>query len=168
MPKKQWRTHTRAAWATIHEYSFEKENLIRSRLFEIDKQIENLKAQKLNLIDDLKSSYRLRNLLFEKGKPLELAILDALKLLGFSTSQFNNGESEFDVVFESHEGRLIGEAEGKDSKSVNIDKLRHLATKSTKTWNEKKSNLQPKEYCLAMHTGLALWIKEVNHLQQNV
>jgi len=31
------------------------------------------------------------------------------------------------VVFESPEGRLIGEAEGKDSKPINVDKLRQLA-----------------------------------------
>ena len=37
-----------------------------------------------------------------------------------------NATSEFDVVFESDEGRLIGEAEGKDSKAINIDKLRQL------------------------------------------
>ena len=31
------------------------------------------------------------------------------------------------MVFECAEGRLIGEAEGKDNKAVNIDKLRQLA-----------------------------------------
>jgi hypothetical protein len=31
------------------------------------------------------------------------------------------------VVFESDEGRLIGEAEGKDNKAVNIEKLRQLS-----------------------------------------
>lgn len=34
--------------------------------------------------------------------------------------------SEFDVVFEAAEGRLIGEAEGKDNKAINVDKLRQL------------------------------------------
>jgi hypothetical protein len=33
---------------------------------------------------------------------------------------------EFDVVFECSEGRLIGEAEGKDTKAINVDKLRQL------------------------------------------
>jgi len=37
------------------------------------------------------------------------------------------GTSEFDVVFASTEGRLIGEAEGKDNKAINVDKLRQLA-----------------------------------------
>ncbi|MEH6555337.1 hypothetical protein, partial [Pseudoalteromonas tetraodonis] len=76
---------------------------------------------------EVKDLGRLRNLLFEKGKPLEYAILDALKIIGFEVSQFDDGKSEFDAVFESKEGRLIGEAEGKDNKAINIDKLRQLA-----------------------------------------
>ena len=46
--------------------------------------------------------------------------------MGFTVSHFENSESEFDVIFESKEGRLIGEAEGKDNKAINIDKLRQL------------------------------------------
>lgn len=47
--------------------------------------------------------------------------------MGFDAKGFENSESEFDVVFESAEGRLIGEAEGKDSKAINIEKLRQLS-----------------------------------------
>lgn len=65
--------------------------------------------------------------MYEKGKPLEFAILDALKILGFSVTQYEDADSEFDAVFESKEGRLIGEVEGKDNKAINIDKLRQLA-----------------------------------------
>ncbi len=68
-----------------------------------------------------------RALLYEKGKPLEAAIIEALRTLGFTASQFKDSDSEFDVVFECTEGRLIGEAEGKDTKAVNIDKLRQLS-----------------------------------------
>jgi hypothetical protein len=68
-----------------------------------------------------------RALLFEKGKPLERAIIEALRLIGFQAAPFKDSGSEFDVIFESAEGRLIGEAEGKDNKAVNIDKLRQLA-----------------------------------------
>lgn len=50
----------------------------------------------------------------------------ALKIMGFKTSSYKENESEFDVVFESYEGRLLGEAEGKDSKAVNVGKLRQL------------------------------------------
>ena len=68
----------------------------------------------------------IKGLLYEKGKPLEAAILKSLKVLGFDCSKYRASDSEFDVVFESIEGRLIGEAEGKDNKAINIDKLRQL------------------------------------------
>jgi hypothetical protein len=55
-----------------------------------------------------------------------VAILEALKAIGFKTSQYRDGDSEFDVVFECKEGSLLGEAEGKDNKPINIDKLRQL------------------------------------------
>lgn len=68
----------------------------------------------------------MKRLLYEKGKPLESAIHTALEIMGFTVTHFEDSESEFDVVFESKEGRLIGEAEGKDSKAINVDKLRQL------------------------------------------
>ena len=57
---------------------------------------------------------------------METAIIEALKILGFEASAFKDSDSEFDVVFECSEGRVIGEAEGKDNKPINIDKLRQL------------------------------------------
>ena len=69
----------------------------------------------------------LKNLLFEKGKPLERSILLALRLLGFKAEAFRAGDSEFDVVFIAPDGRrLLGEAEGRDDKPISIDKLDQL------------------------------------------
>lgn len=48
-------------------------------------------------------------------------------IAGFAAAPYKSGDSEFDVVFQCPEGRLLGEAEGKDSKPVNVDKLRQLA-----------------------------------------
>lgn len=84
-------------------------------------------SEKEETLEKIRQLKKLRNLLFEKGKPLEFSILDALKILGFSVSQYEDENSEFDAVFESEEGRLIGEVEGKDNKAINIDKLRQLA-----------------------------------------
>jgi hypothetical protein len=114
-------------WAKSKEYAFEKETSIRSKLLKVEETLKAVHSKKEQLLCELKDVGRLRNLLFEKGKPLEYAILDALKILGFDASNFDNGESEFDAVFEASEGRLIGEAEGKDNKAINIDKLRQLA-----------------------------------------
>jgi hypothetical protein len=114
-------------WCKSTDYKLKSEDKLDTELLKIESELEQIQLKKESIINKLKDSGRLRNLLFEKGKPLEFSILDALKQLGFSVSQFENGESEFDAVFESKEGRLIGEAEGKDNKPLNIDKLRQLA-----------------------------------------
>jgi hypothetical protein len=68
----------------------------------------------------------LKQLLYATGTELETAVLEALRILGFRAAQFKEGESEFDAVFESEEGRFLGEAEGKETKAINIDKLSQL------------------------------------------
>jgi hypothetical protein len=90
-------------------------------------RVEQAQREKEALSDQLTTAGRHRALLYEKGKPLEEAIIHALRLMGFTASPFKASDSEFDVVFESAEGRLIGEAEGKDNRAVNVDKLRQLS-----------------------------------------
>jgi hypothetical protein len=114
-------------WATEPEFILSTESAIRVQLLEAGRTVEIAQGHKENLEDQLKSAGSFRALLFEKGKPLENAIIGALRILGFIAAPFKNSDSEFDVVFESEEGRLIGEAEGKDNKAINIDKLRQLA-----------------------------------------
>lgn len=113
-------------WANQQEYELPKETKIREKLLSIESKMELLQKDKEKQLKLLSDESILRGLLYEKGKPLEFAILEALNLLGFTTSQYRDSESEFDVVFESKEGRIIGEAEGKDSKPISIDKLRQL------------------------------------------
>lgn len=115
------------AWASDHKYALAAERSLRVDLLEAESQLELAQRKKENIIERLRSVGLLRGLLYEKGKPLENAIIDALRLLGFNAKPYKEGSSEFDVVFESEEGRLIGEAEGKDSKAINVDKLRQLA-----------------------------------------
>jgi hypothetical protein len=83
-----------------------------------------LRKKKLEL--ELANAGSLRWLLFEQGKPLENAILEAMKLMGFDGTSFSDGESEFDGIFVGPEGRCLGEAEGKDNKAINIDKFSQL------------------------------------------
>jgi hypothetical protein len=49
-----------------------------------------------------------------------------LTVLGFSAAPFAENDSEFDVVFESAEGRCLGEVEGKDNKAISIEKFSQL------------------------------------------
>jgi hypothetical protein len=113
-------------WAKNDIYKLDEESELTTKLLNVESKLEKVQEEKESYIEKIKNLGRLRNLLFEKGKLLEYAILDALKVLGFSVSQYDDGESEFDAVFQSKEGRLIGEVEGKDNKAINIDKLRQL------------------------------------------
>ncbi len=115
------------AWANAIEYTLESEQRLRVELLAVEQRVEEVQRKKEELLESLRSAGRLRGLLYEKGKPLEDAIIRALRLLGFKAESYKDTSSEFDVVFESAEGRLIGEAEGKDNKAINVDKLRQLA-----------------------------------------
>ena len=113
-------------WVESERYSLAGERKIQEELLRLATKIESIQKQKEEKQQALSGETALKRLLYEKGRPLEEAIRDALHIMGFRVSQFRNGESEFDVVFESAEGRLIGEAEGKDNKPINVDKLRQL------------------------------------------
>jgi len=114
------------SWAAHDAYLLAPERSLRSQLMAAEVELEKVQRAKEELAERLKGEALLRGLLFEKGKPLESAIVDGLRKLGFEAEPFKDDGSEFDVVFESEEGRLIGEAEGKDNKAVNVDKLRQL------------------------------------------
>jgi hypothetical protein len=114
-------------WAGSSDYALPQEIELSQELLVAEDAIEKARKAKDAILENLKSSRRIKNLLYEKGKPLENAIIDGLTVMGFHAEPFMDSNSEFDVVFESVEGRLIGEAEGKDSKAINVDKLRQLA-----------------------------------------
>lgn len=114
-------------WARSPEYALTQEMRLNEALLKAEEKLEKARSAKEAVLEELKASRRLRSLLFEKGKPLENAIIDGLIIMGFRAAPFKDSNSEFDVVFESEEGRLIGEAEGKDNKAINVDKLRQLA-----------------------------------------
>lgn len=115
------------AWAADATFALESEIRLRPELLESERVVEEAQRRKEEVLERLKDAGRLRALLFEKGKPLENAIVDALRLLGFTAEGYRDGASEFDVVFRCDEGRLLGEVEGKDSKAINVDKLRQLS-----------------------------------------
>jgi hypothetical protein len=113
-------------WILDPRYLLEKEKNLREIMIEKEEKVRTVQSEIQNLKDELNEEISIKDLLFEQGKPLEDAIFKALKTIGFSTSQYKENDSEFDVVFECSEGRLLGEAEGKDNKAINIDKLRQL------------------------------------------
>ncbi|MBN3741215.1 MULTISPECIES: hypothetical protein [Burkholderia] len=113
-------------WTEGPEYRLALEAQLEFEISNRAAAISALQLERDELTGKLSAAGGLRRLLYEQGKPLEAAIIEALRLLGFDANPFENGESEFDCVFESDEGRCIGEAEGKDNKAINIDKFSQL------------------------------------------
>ncbi|KQB97467.1 hypothetical protein AL073_00490 [Loktanella sp. 1ANDIMAR09] len=113
-------------WAKEQTFSLTTEKGLREKLLRAEEAVEIAQQKKEAIQGQLVEAGQLRDLLFETGKPLEAAILKALKLMGFDAKQYEDGTSEFDAVFSSPEGRLLGEAEGRDSKPIAIGKLRQL------------------------------------------
>jgi hypothetical protein len=115
------------AWALSEQFLLAREVSLKKDLLLAEENVETAQRHRQEIIAKISETTEIKGLLYEKGHALELAIVGALKILGFKAEQYHNGNSEFDVVFECKEGRLLGEAEGKDTKAINIDKLRQLS-----------------------------------------
>jgi hypothetical protein len=113
-------------WAVAPVYSLPIEDRARAEVARADNEIAKLAECRKELEKRVEEAAELRALLYEAGKPLEGAVLGALRLMGFTAKSYREGQSEFDAVFTSAEGRFLGEVEGKDSKAVNIDKMSQL------------------------------------------
>jgi hypothetical protein len=114
-------------WVTSDEYALKDEASARAALLEAETALVLAQRAKEEAADRSAAAGALRALLYEKGRALEQVIVKSLKILGFSAMPYKDDHSEFDVVFMSSEGRFLGEAEGKDNKAVNVDKLRQLS-----------------------------------------
>jgi len=114
-------------WSATARFKLKAEIEIESKLATLDAELDRINEETNELKARLSDASILRGLLYEKGPQLEQSIIRALRILGYSAEQSNIDNIELDVVFTSDEGRLIGEAEGKDNKPVNITKLRQLA-----------------------------------------
>lgn len=114
------------AWAVAPKYRLDTEGVTESKMLAVTTQIENLRAQHVELELELERDGSLRALLYETGPRLEAAVRDALGVLGFEVQHFEDDQSEFDAVFVSAEGRFIGEVEGRDNKAVDVKKASQL------------------------------------------
>jgi hypothetical protein len=115
------------AWSLQPDFVLAQESAINAELVRKKNEISALREEREKLLGKLNEALVLKNLIFEKGKPLERSIVLALNLLGFNAAPYKEGDSEFDVVFVAPDGkRLLGEAEGKDDRPINIDKLDQL------------------------------------------
>ncbi|KAF5432347.1 hypothetical protein C5S35_17260 [Candidatus Methanophagaceae archaeon] len=114
-------------WATLKQFSTKKELETKKAIDKNTKGIEEIKLRNEKLQVELEEEQALKDLLFEQGKPLENAVIESLKILGYKAENYDDGELELDQVITSPEGhRFIGECEGKDNKDINITKFRQL------------------------------------------
>jgi len=116
-------------WTYKSEYSLKKEMILKKKIETVSQELEKYVVEKNVLVNELVNEGVLRNLLFEKGKPLEKAILSALHILGYNAENYQDDDLEIDQIILSSEGeRFIGEAEGRDDAAIGIDKFRQLET----------------------------------------
>ena len=116
-------------WAWDKSFQLAEEARLKNEIGEQDRQIDDLVTKKNEMLTELDQTTRLRDLLFEKGKNLENAVIVGLKILGYDAENYHDKWLEFDQVILSPEGqRFIGETEGKDLSAVNIDKFRQLTS----------------------------------------
>jgi len=114
-------------WMNIEKFKIESEIIIEEKIKKVESDIENLIKEKSQLNKQLFDEQLFKALLYEKGKALEISIINALQILDYKAENYDDGIDEFDQIIISPEGhRFIGEAEGKDSSAVNIDKFRQL------------------------------------------
>jgi hypothetical protein len=146
------------AWALESRYRLAKENELEAAISTCTADISQLQEKKNGLEAALGAAGSLRGLLYEQGRPLESAIIEALILFGFEAKPVSDGKSEFDVVFVSAEGRCLGEAEGKDNKAINIDKFSQLE----RNIQEDFSREEVSEYAKAVLFGNAYRLQSLD------
>ncbi len=114
-------------WVNNTHFQINKSEDIQRKIQAKIDAIKTIEDDILSLNESLKEQDSLKDLLFETGKPLEAAVIKALKLIGYQTENYDDGILELDQVIISPEGdRFIGECEGKDNKDIDITKFRQL------------------------------------------
>ena len=114
-------------WASKEQFIGKKERSLNDSINSNKEKIEIIKRKNEKLEIELKEEENLKDLLYEQGKPLENAVIKALKILGYEANNYNDGNLEMDqVILSPEKNRYIGECEGKDNKDINITKFRQL------------------------------------------
>ncbi|NMC35923.1 hypothetical protein GYA49_02655 [Candidatus Beckwithbacteria bacterium] len=118
---------TAPEWVSKKEFISMKEEKLLKSISKNKKKVLKIKEENEKLKIELEEEITLKDLLFEQGKPLENAVIKALKILGYQAENYDDGNLEMDQVITSpEEHRYIGESEGKDSKDINVTKYRQL------------------------------------------
>jgi hypothetical protein len=132
------------AWVRDEAYTVPAEVRLEAQIRDANARIDALRSEREALGTRAAQAAALRDLLYEAGKPLERAVLRALKAMGFTAIPFREDGSEFDAVFSASEGRFIGEVEGKNDKAVSIEKLDQLERNIREDFARQESGMYAK------------------------
>lgn len=114
-------------WADNEDFNLKEAEFTKKQIESNEKKIKEFEIKNKKLNEILLEQESLKDLLFETGKPLEQAVIKALKILGFQAENYNDGNLELDQIIISPEKiRYIGECEGKDKKDIDVSKFRQL------------------------------------------
>lgn len=114
-------------WAGRSEFQLATINNANEEISKLDAKIQELDNEVGKQERRISAVEPLRALLYEQSGALEDAVILALKVLGFKAEYFDNGTEQFDALFESPEGRFLGEVEGRNKKAIAVKKFRQLA-----------------------------------------
>ena len=121
-------------WVGKKQFELSTAANIQQQILGVTKRIDTLTTQMNGLQQDLFNEEILKGLLFEKGKPLENAVIEGLRILEYKAENYDDGGLELDQVILSPEGeRFIGEVEGKIRRqliSINLDSLNQIFRKT--------------------------------------
>lgn len=111
----------------------------------LNAKIQSLERDVATKITERDGLIRHNALLYESGKPLERAVEEALKLLGYSVQSLRIRDLEIDHVITSPSGyRMIGETEGKDNSAIDISKFRQLESNIGEDFDRDEINVPAK------------------------
>jgi hypothetical protein len=116
-PKPSW----------IENFELENAKRTKEKIIALTEKIDKDSEKLEHLNSLLEEQEVIKSLLYETGKPLENAVIHALKIMGYKAKNYRDKDVEFDQIIVSPEGdRFIGECEGKDHKDIDISKIRQL------------------------------------------
>ena len=114
-------------WIKEKQFQLKKEIEINKVIVKNAEIISKYQKENERLEGELANETTLKDLLFENGKALEVAVINALNILGYKAENYDDGHLEMDQIIISPENyRYIGECEGKDNKDIDVTKFRQL------------------------------------------
>ncbi|WP_420583424.1 hypothetical protein [Reichenbachiella sp.] len=125
--RKEEEKTPKPTWVENKSFALKQAEKTKKQINNNNEKIKILEKSNQKLQKELEEQESLKDLLYETGKPLEQAVIKALKILGFEAENYDDGTLELDQVIIGPENiRYIGECEGKDKKDIDIGKFRQL------------------------------------------